>query len=41
MDFSGWLASLKRRDRLIATSLAECNGAADVGERLKIGAGSP
>ena len=36
LDFRDWLASLKRRDRRIAESLAEGNRTADVARRYKI-----
>jgi len=39
LDFSSWLASLKRRDRRIAESLAEGNRTADVARKFKISSG--
>jgi DNA-binding NarL/FixJ family response regulator len=39
IDFSDWLASLTRRDRRIAESLAEGNRTADLARKFKISAG--
>jgi len=39
IDFSDWLAPLKRRDRRIAESLAAGNRTADVARKFKISAG--
>jgi len=39
LDFSEWLASLKRRDRRIAELLAEGDRTADVARKFKISAG--
>ena len=39
LDFSDWLASLKRRDRRIAEALSVGNSTSDVAKRFKISAG--